>query len=98
MKINRAIPIEKLMKSLDYYLEKTNRRITIEYILLKDVNDHQEEAEQLAMSIRAGVRAMPDPPPESMFDSVYAEAHPAMDEQRQWLLDYEASFSSDGST
>ncbi|MGE7186330.1 23S rRNA (adenine(2503)-C(2))-methyltransferase RlmN [Peribacillus sp. NPDC006672] len=48
MKINRAIPIEKLMKSLDYYLEKTNRRITIEYILLKDVNDHQEEAEQLA--------------------------------------------------
>ncbi|MGE7762031.1 23S rRNA (adenine(2503)-C(2))-methyltransferase RlmN [Peribacillus sp. NPDC097895] len=48
MKINRGIPIEKLMKSLDYYLEKTNRRITIEYILLKDVNDHQAEAEQLA--------------------------------------------------
>ena len=48
MKINRGIPIEKLMKSLDYYLEKTNRRITIEYILLKDVNDHLEEAEQLA--------------------------------------------------
>ncbi|MFJ7639716.1 MULTISPECIES: 23S rRNA (adenine(2503)-C(2))-methyltransferase RlmN [unclassified Peribacillus] len=48
MKINRGIPIEKLMKSLDYYLEKTNRRITIEYILLRDVNDHREEAEQLA--------------------------------------------------
>lgn len=48
MKINRGIPIEKLMKSLDYYLEKTNRRITIEYILLKDVNDHKEEAQQLA--------------------------------------------------
>lgn len=48
MKINRGIPIEKLMKSLDYYLENTNRRITIEYILLRDVNDHREEAEQLA--------------------------------------------------
>ena len=48
MKINRAIPIEKLMESLEYYLEKTNRRLTIEYILLKDVNDHKEEAEQLA--------------------------------------------------
>jgi 23S rRNA (adenine2503-C2)-methyltransferase len=48
MKINRGIPIEKLMKSLDYYLEKTNRRITIEYILLKDVDDHKEEADQLA--------------------------------------------------
>ena len=48
MKINRAMPIEKLMASLKYYLAKTNRRITIEYILLKDVNDHKEEAEQLA--------------------------------------------------
>lgn len=48
MKINRAFPLEKLMKAVDYYLEKTNRRITFEYILLKDVNDHKEEAEQLA--------------------------------------------------
>src|SRR5690606_391627 len=48
MKINRAIPIEKLMKAVDYYLEKTNRRLTYEYILLKDVNDRKEDAHQLA--------------------------------------------------
>jgi 23S rRNA (adenine2503-C2)-methyltransferase len=48
MKINKAFPLEKLMKAIDYYLEKTNRRITFEYILLKDVNDHKEEAIQLA--------------------------------------------------
>lgn len=48
MKINKAFPIEKLMKSVDYYLEKTNRRITYEYIMLKDVNDHEEEAAQLS--------------------------------------------------
>ncbi|WP_404406060.1 23S rRNA (adenine(2503)-C(2))-methyltransferase RlmN [Jeotgalibacillus malaysiensis] len=48
MKINRAYPIEPLMKAIDYYLEKTNRRITFEYILLHDVNDHVEEAQQLA--------------------------------------------------
>jgi 23S rRNA (adenine2503-C2)-methyltransferase len=48
MKINRAIPIEKLMKAIDYYLEKTNRRITLEYILLKDVNDRREHALELA--------------------------------------------------
>lgn len=48
MKINRAYPIEKLMEAVDYYTEQTNRRITIEYILLKDVNDHVEEAHQLA--------------------------------------------------
>lgn len=48
MKINKAYPIEKLMDAIDYYLETTNRRITFEYILLDDVNDHVAEAEQLA--------------------------------------------------
>lgn len=48
MKINKAFPLDKLMPAIDYYLEKTNRRITFEYILLKDVNDHKEEARQLA--------------------------------------------------
>jgi 23S rRNA (adenine2503-C2)-methyltransferase len=48
MKINKAFPIEKLMDAIHYYLQKTNRRITYEYIMLKDVNDHQEEAFQLA--------------------------------------------------
>ena len=48
MKINRAFPIEKLMQAVDYYLEKTNRRITLEYILLKDLNDSREHALQLA--------------------------------------------------
>jgi 23S rRNA (adenine2503-C2)-methyltransferase len=51
MKINRAYPLEKLMQAVDYYLEKMNRRITFEYILLKDVNDHKEEALQLAKLI-----------------------------------------------
>jgi 23S rRNA (adenine2503-C2)-methyltransferase len=48
MKINRAIPIAKLMQAIDYYLAKTNRRITLEYILLKDVNDQREHALELA--------------------------------------------------
>lgn len=51
MKINRAFPIEKLMKAVDYYLEKKNRRITYEYIMLHDVNDHKEEARELAKLI-----------------------------------------------
>lgn len=48
MKINRAIPIEKLMDAIDYYLDKTKRRITLEYILLRDVNDRREHAVELA--------------------------------------------------
>lgn len=52
MKINRAYPLEKLMPAIRYYLEKTNRRITFEYIMLKDVNDRIEEARQLAELLR----------------------------------------------
>lgn len=53
MKINKAFPIEKLMKAVDYYLEKKNRRITYEYIMLRDVNDHKEEAIQLAKLLKS---------------------------------------------
>ncbi|MTD31101.1 23S rRNA (adenine(2503)-C(2))-methyltransferase RlmN [Planomicrobium sp. YIM 101495] len=52
MKINKAYPIEKLMAAIDYYLEKSNRRITFEYILLDDVNDHVEEALELARLLK----------------------------------------------
>lgn len=48
MKINKAIPLEKVLDAVDYYLEKTNKRITFEYILLKDVNDTVEHALELA--------------------------------------------------
>lgn len=52
MKINRAFPIEKLMDSIHYYLEKTNRRVTFEYILIKDFNDKEEQANELAALLR----------------------------------------------
>lgn len=48
MKINRAYPIKEIMDAMDYYIEKTNRRVTIEYILLDNVNDGVEHAQQLA--------------------------------------------------
>ncbi|EUJ44563.1 23S rRNA (adenine(2503)-C(2))-methyltransferase RlmN [Listeria riparia] len=51
MRINKTYPLEKLMEAVEYYLEKTNRRITYEYIMLKDVNDHKQEALELAALI-----------------------------------------------
>ncbi|SIT80328.1 23S rRNA (adenine(2503)-C(2))-methyltransferase RlmN [Edaphobacillus lindanitolerans] len=48
MKINKAFPLEQVMDAIDYFLSKKNRRITFEYILLDGVNDHVEEAVQLA--------------------------------------------------
>lgn len=48
MKVNDAYPLEKLFQAIDYYLARSKRRITFEYILLKDVNDRPEDARQLA--------------------------------------------------
>lgn len=48
MKINRAFSIEELFEALDYYWQKTKRRVTLEYILLRDVNDRKEHAIELA--------------------------------------------------
>lgn len=48
MRINRSFPIEKLFSVIEYYIEKTNRRVTFEYIMLSEVNDGVEQALELA--------------------------------------------------
>lgn len=47
MPVNRRWNIEELMAACALYYEKTKRRVTFEYILLKDINDSKEEAEIL---------------------------------------------------
>lgn len=47
MPVNRRYPLEKLMEALKYYASKNNRRLSYEYILLKDVNDTDECVSQL---------------------------------------------------
>ncbi len=48
MPINKVYPLKELIQVLEIYLEKTNRRITFEYILLAGVNDTEEYAVELA--------------------------------------------------
>ena len=52
MPINKVYPLEKLIPAIKTYLKKTNRRVTFEYILLKDVNDTVECALELVDLIR----------------------------------------------
>ncbi len=52
MPVNKAYPIPKLMEAIDYYCQENNRRLTFEYILLKDVNDSEKNARELADLIR----------------------------------------------
>ena len=52
MKINNAYKIEEVMDAVKYYISKTNRRVTFEYILLKGVNDTEECAKELSTLLR----------------------------------------------
>ncbi len=52
MKVNKAYPLEDVFKALRYYIEKTNRRVTIEYLLLNGVNDSIDQAKELAHLIK----------------------------------------------
>ena len=52
MKINKAYPIEELISAIEDYIKKTNRRVTIEYVMLKNVNDSVECANELSDLLR----------------------------------------------
>lgn len=48
MPINNAYPLDDLVNILKEYIAKTNRRVTIEYVMLNNVNDSLEDARNLA--------------------------------------------------
>lgn len=52
MPINKAYPLKNLMDTIKKYIDKTNRRVTIEYIMLKDINDNETQALELASLLK----------------------------------------------
>lgn len=52
MPIAKPYKIDELMKTLREYVEKTNRRISYEYVMLKEINDTPELAQKLAELIK----------------------------------------------
>lgn len=47
MPANRAYPLKKVLEALDYYQEKTRRKLMFEYIMIRDVNDREVDAKKL---------------------------------------------------
>lgn len=67
MPIENKYNMDELHKALKYYVEKTGRRITIEYLLIKDLNDTVESAKQLASylsDIKCNINLIPYNPTE----------------------------------
>lgn len=69
MPINRKYDLNELMDAVKYYEKEASRRVTFEYILLKDINDSTECALQLVQLIKgtlAYVNLIPFNPVEEM--------------------------------
>ncbi|CCV63983.1 Ribosomal RNA large subunit methyltransferase N [Alteracholeplasma palmae J233] len=52
MQINKRFPINEVIGAIKYYISVTNRRVTIEYILIQEVNDSVEHAKELAALLK----------------------------------------------
>lgn len=52
MPINKRYKISELIDAIKYYLQKTNRRVTIEYIMIKNVNDSVKCARELVRLLK----------------------------------------------
>ncbi|WP_394814834.1 pyruvate dehydrogenase (acetyl-transferring) E1 component subunit alpha [Streptomyces millisiae] len=52
-----------------------------------------EESDALARRVREAIRTMPDPDAMAVFENVYADGHPLVDEERAQFADYLASFT-----
>lgn len=52
MPIANAYSLDKLMDAIKKYIEKTNRRVTFEYIMLDGVNDSEDNAKELSKLLK----------------------------------------------
>lgn len=52
MPINKLYPISEVLEAAEYYSQKTNKRVTLEYILLAGINDTEAHAKELSELIR----------------------------------------------
>ena len=52
MPIANKYSIKEILDACDYYIKKTNRRVTFEYSLVKGINDSKEDSRSLARLLK----------------------------------------------
>lgn len=62
----------------------------------KFFDEVHDSAADFAADIRRRTLEIENPEPASMFDHVYSDPHPLVEEQKAWLANYEASFDEGG--
>ncbi len=89
MPVDNTYPLDVLMKTLDEYVEKTNKRIFYEYIMIQGVTDKLPYAYQLAdlMEGRLGhVNFIPYNPGEGIMGNNMQPTSPLMVRKFQQVL------------
>ncbi len=56
--VNRKYPIARVLAAVSDYIEKTRRRVMIEYLMLKDFNDSEEDARKLAALLKKSLKRL----------------------------------------
>ena len=52
MPVANAYKVDDIIKACKYYIQKTNRRVTFEYSLIKGVNDSKKEADEIVKLLK----------------------------------------------
>ena len=81
MPVNHKWPVREVMQAMRDYYEATGRKITIEYLLIKDITDTPEQATELAKLIK-GVPSVVNLIPFNWVDTEQGFARPERERVR----------------
>jgi 23S rRNA (adenine2503-C2)-methyltransferase len=84
MPVSEKFPLKMLMENIRYYVQKTDMRVTFEYIMIKGLNDSREDADRLITMTRQ-IPCKINLIPCNSSDPAYP---PTDDETVKWFGDY----------
>jgi 23S rRNA (adenine2503-C2)-methyltransferase len=88
MPVNRKYPIETLMDAVGRFPVKTRKRITIEYVLIEDVNDSKEDARRLQKILKGLPAKVNLIPCNENYSGLRAPSEDKTRAFQEWLLGY----------
>jgi 23S rRNA (adenine2503-C2)-methyltransferase len=84
MPVTDNFPLNQLFDNIRYYIKKTEKRVTFEYILIDGLNDTKTDADQLII-LTSGIPCKINLIPCNSTDPKYP---PTPNEQAKWFADY----------
>lgn len=88
MPINKAHKLADIKKALDYYFNRTNRKVFLEYIMLEDVNDKRNDADNLIKFINSNSKPNLLHVNLIRYNAAVSGLKPSKDETVKWFKEY----------